>query len=123
MLESIRCNPSINGSLKSISECIPPLRFIGVSENPLGALKREPYDKANNNESRQSDRTPPMSAISNNRIGHIQAILREKIYWRASRRNKSQPRMMKRKLGNQTSSSGCACGFPRSVSPMMTNRK
>jgi len=41
-------------------------------------LKREPYDKANNNESRQSDRTPPMPVISNNRIGNIQAILRER---------------------------------------------
>ena len=44
-------------------------------------------------------------------------------YCRASRRNKRQPSMMKRTLGNQTSSSGCACGFPRSVSPMMTKRK
>jgi hypothetical protein len=45
------------------------------------------------------------------------------IYCRANRRNKSQPSMMNRTFGNQTSSSGCACGFPRSVSPMMTKRK
>src|ERR1700757_1210165 len=44
-------------------------------------------------------------------------------YCRASRRNKSAPSTIKRTFGNQTSSSGWACGFPRNVSPMITNRK
>ena len=42
---------------------------------------------------------------------------------RASRRNKSTPSTIKRTFGNQTSNSGCACGFPRNVSPTITNRK
>src|SRR5215467_912790 len=42
---------------------------------------------------------------------------------RASRRNKNAPSTIKRTLGNQTSNSGCACGLPRSVSPMITKRK
>src|SRR5438874_8540411 len=42
---------------------------------------------------------------------------------RARRRNKRMPSRIKSTLGNQTSSSGWACGFPRNVSPMITNRK
>ena len=44
-------------------------------------------------------------------------------YCRANRLNKNAPSTMKRTLGNQTSSSGCTFGFPRSVSPMITKRK
>ena len=44
-------------------------------------------------------------------------------YCRARRRNKNTPSTINRTFGNQTSSSGCACGFPRNVSPTITNRK
>src|SRR5438034_800992 len=44
-------------------------------------------------------------------------------YCRASRRNKNAPSTIKRTFGNQTSSSGCTSGFPRKVSPIITNKK